>query len=90
MFGVVSILIIADLTKGTGNFNAAQGAIASAQGIGAVASNTAAGLIARHAGQHATFLILAAIAAFGFLFSWRFFDETRKEEDGEEGEDGGK
>ena len=92
LFGVVSILIIADLTKGSGNFNAAQGAIASAQGIGAVASNTTAGLIARHAGQHATFLTLAAVAAFGLVFSWRFFDETRKngENGGGEGEDDGK
>lgn len=84
LFGVVSILIIADLTKGSGSFNAAQGAIASAQGVGAVASNTAAGLIARHAGQHTTFLTLGAVAAFGFVFSWRFFDETRREEDKDE------
>ncbi len=90
LFGVVSILIIADLTKGSGNFNAAQGAIASAQGIGAVASNTTAGLVARHAGQHATFLTLAAVAAFGLVFSWRFFDETRKEGEDGGGEDDGK
>ena len=91
LFGVTSVLIIADLTKGTGNFNAAQGAIASAQGIGSFTSNSAAGLIARHAGQHTAFLTLAAVAAFGLVFSWRFFDETRKEgeKDGE-GEDDGK
>ena len=92
LFGVTSVLIIADLTKGTGNFNAAQGAIASAQGIGSFTSNSAAGLIARHAGPNTAFLTLAAVAAFGLVFSWRFFDETRKEEedDGGGGEDDGK
>lgn len=39
IFGVVSVLIVSDLTKGTGRFNAAQGAIATAQGCGAFLSN---------------------------------------------------
>lgn len=47
IFGVVAVLIIANLTKGTGRFNAAQGAIATAQGIGAFLSNAVAGYIAR-------------------------------------------
>lgn len=67
VFGVVGTLIIADLTKGTGRFNAAQGAVAAAVGIGALLSNSVAGFLAHHVGQAPTFLTLAAIAAAGFL-----------------------
>ncbi len=35
IFGVVSVLVVADLTKGTGRFNLTQGALATATGIGA-------------------------------------------------------
>jgi len=67
VFGVVGTLIIADLTKGTGRFNAAQGAVAAAVGIGALLSNSVAGFLAHHVGNTPTFLTLAAIAATGFL-----------------------
>ena len=39
IFGVVGTLVIADLTRGTGRFNLMQGALATATGIGAAASN---------------------------------------------------
>ncbi len=39
IFGVVGILVIADLTRGTGRFNLMQGTLATATGIGASASN---------------------------------------------------
>lgn len=67
VFGVVATLIIADLTRGTGRFNAAQGAVATAVGIGALLSNSGAGWLAHHAGTTTAFLALAAIAAAGFL-----------------------
>lgn len=35
IFGVVSVLVVADLTRGTGQFNLTQGALATATGIGA-------------------------------------------------------
>ena len=50
IFGVGGVLIIADLTKGTGRFNAAQGAIATAQGTGAFLSNYVAGHLAKSQG----------------------------------------
>ena len=43
IFGVVSVIVIADLTRGTGRFNLAQGAIATATGIGAALSNALTG-----------------------------------------------
>ena len=76
IFGVVGVLIIADLTKGTGGFNAAQGAIATAQGIGAFLSNSVSGYLAKNQGDNFTFLTLAAIAAVGLVFFWVFMPET--------------
>jgi MFS family permease len=67
VFGVVATLIIADLTKGTGRFNAAQGAVATAVSVGALLSNSMAGFLAHHAGTTRAFLVLAALAAAGFL-----------------------
>ncbi len=88
IFGVVSVLIIADLTKGTGRFNLAQGAIASAVGVGAFLSNSVGGLIAKHAGQNVAFLTLAGIAAAGLVYFWVLMPETREGGEGEDGEKG--
>ncbi|MFD1466736.1 MFS transporter [Hymenobacter caeli] len=79
IFGVVGVLIIADLTKGTGRFNAAQGAIATAQGLGAFLSNSVAGYLAKTRGDDFTFLVLAGIAAVGLVFFWVFMPETREQ-----------
>lgn len=77
IFGVVGVLIIADLTKGTGRFNLAQGAIATAQGTGAFLSNAVGGAVAKHAGHNVAFLMLAGIAAGGLAFFWLLMPETR-------------
>jgi MFS family permease len=76
IFGVVGVLIIADLTKGSGGFNAAQGAIATAQGIGAFLSNSVSGYLAKNQGDNFTFYTLAAIAVVGLVFFWVFMPET--------------
>lgn len=76
IFGVVGVLIIADLTKGTGRFNAAQGAIATAQGLGAFLSNSVAGYLAKNQGDNFAFLTLAGIAVVGLLVFWLFMPET--------------
>jgi predicted MFS family arabinose efflux permease len=70
IFGVVSVLVIADLTQGSGRFNLTLGAISTAVGIGASLSQVIAGSIVHHFGFDAGFLFLAAIAAaaFGILF----------------------
>ena len=77
IFGVVSVLIVADLTKGTGRFNAAQGAIATAQGCGAFLSNYVGGLVAKRMGNDFTFYGLAAIAVLGLVFFWTLMPETK-------------
>jgi len=65
IFGALFPVVIADLTKGTGRFNVSQGAVASAQGLGAALSATLAGGIIVWAGYAASFLTLATIAALG-------------------------
>jgi MFS family permease len=77
IFGVIWVVIVSDLAKGTGRFNALQGAIQMAQGAGAAGSNYLAGAIAHHLGFSAAFYILAGIAAFGLLFFACFMPETR-------------
>jgi predicted MFS family arabinose efflux permease len=77
VFGVVSVLVIADLTRGTGRFNLAQGAIATAVGIGASLSQVIAGGIAHRAGYSPAFLFLSAVAAVGLLLFWLAMPETK-------------
>jgi MFS family permease len=67
IFGAIFPVIVADLMRGTGRFNAAQGAILTAQGVGAALSTTLAGFVVARSGYDAGFLALAAVAAVGFL-----------------------
>ncbi|MBV8359747.1 MAG: MFS transporter, partial [Deltaproteobacteria bacterium] len=66
IWGVVWVIIAADLARGTGRFNLIQGLIATGVAIGASSSNLATGFIAQHFGYDAGFLALAAIAVGGF------------------------
>jgi len=76
IFGVVSVLVAADLTRGTGRFNLTQGALATATGIGAGLSNLMAGFIVKAAGFNAGFIALAAIAAVGTVLHAVAMPET--------------
>jgi predicted MFS family arabinose efflux permease len=76
IFGVVSVLIVADLTKGTGRFNLTQGAISTAVGIGASLSNLLTGFVVQEAGYNAGFLTLAAIASVALACFWLLMPET--------------
>jgi MFS family permease len=63
VFGAITPLVIADLMRGTGRYNVAQGAVATVQGIGASLSGLAAGVVVDHLGYSAAFGGSAAIAA---------------------------
>ncbi|MBE9463926.1 MFS transporter [Dyadobacter subterraneus] len=76
IFGVVSILIIADLTKGSGHFNLANGILITAVGLGASFSNVAAGYIANVFSFKIAFLFLSAVAALAFVICLYFMKET--------------
>jgi len=77
IFGVVSVLVIADLTHGSGRFNLALGAITTAVGIGASLSQGIAGGLVHHFGYRVGFLFLAAVALAAFVILWVWMPETR-------------
>jgi uncharacterized protein YjbJ (UPF0337 family) len=77
IYGAVFPVIVADLMRGTGRFNVAQGAVITAQGIGAALSTTLAGFVVVHAGYSAAFLTLAGIAAVGLALYFFVMPETK-------------
>ncbi len=76
IFGAITPLVVADLMRGTGRFNLAQGAVATAQGIGASLSGLAAGIIVDHAGYTAAFLTCGACACAALACLWLAMPET--------------
>jgi MFS family permease len=62
IFGALTPLVIADIMRGTGRYNLAQGAVATLQGIGASCSGLAAGVIVDGFGYSAAFLAAGAAA----------------------------
>jgi MFS family permease len=77
LIGALFPVVIADLTRGTGHFGAAQGAVGTVHAVGGIVSGAAAGLIVVWAGYDAAFLMLSAIAALGGALFWLFMPETR-------------
>jgi MFS family permease len=75
--GVLVPLVIADVTRGSGHFNFAQGLIGAAVGIGASFSTTLAGFIADTSGPAITFLLLACVGVMGLVFVFAVVPETR-------------
>jgi MFS family permease len=78
IFGALFFIVIADLTRGTGRYNLAQGAAAAAWGLGAALSNSVAGFIVDVAGYNAAFLFLAAVALVALVLFWVAVPETGK------------
>jgi predicted MFS family arabinose efflux permease len=76
VFGVVSVLVIADLTEGTGRFNVTLGAFSTAVGLGISLSQVIAGSIVHHFGSHAGFMFLASVASAAFAILFFFMPET--------------
>ncbi|NYF53620.1 MFS transporter [Tunturiibacter gelidoferens] len=76
IFVVVSILVVADRTRGTGRFNLVQGSLATAVGLGAALSNTFGGELIQHFSYRISFVSLGAIAALAFVLLWTAIPET--------------
>jgi predicted MFS family arabinose efflux permease len=74
--GVLTALIVADLTAGTGRFNLAQGFVGTMSGVGASLSTTLSGLVAGSIGRAAGFLSIAGIALAAVLLAWFLMPET--------------
>ncbi len=76
IFGVVSVLVVADRTRGTGRFNLVQGALATAVGSGAALSTTFGGKLIQHGSYRVSFLALGGVAAAAFVLLWLAMPET--------------
>jgi MFS family permease len=79
VFGVMTALVIADVTKGTGRFNLAQGAFGTVMGVGASLSPTLTGLIVQHYGYAAGFASLAVEGLVALVVVAAFLPETKEE-----------
>lgn len=77
VLGVLVPLIVADVTRGTGRFNLAQGIVGSAIGIGASLSTTIAGYTIDYFGATAAFLVLAGVGAAAVALLATAMPETR-------------
>jgi MFS family permease len=77
VLGVLVPLISADVTRGTGHFNLAQGMIGTAVGVGASVSGVLTGYAADLFGTTVTFLMLAGAGAVGLASVWALMPETR-------------
>jgi MFS family permease len=78
VFQALAPLVIADIMRGTGRYNLAQGAVATCQGIGAALSGLAAGEIVDHFGYAAAFVGLGIAAAGALAVFALGMPETRE------------
>jgi len=69
---------LVDLTRGTGRFNLALGAVGTAMGIGAALSTSLAGVMADRLGSHSAFLGLAFVGFAAFMLVALIMPETRR------------
>lgn len=77
VLGVLVPLSLADIARGSGRFNLAQGIIASATGVGAAASTAVTGYLATTFGTPVAFLGLMAAAVAALLAVTFAMPETR-------------
>jgi len=78
VIGVLTPLIIADLTNGTGRFNLSQGLVGTASGVGASLSTAVFGLIAAGFGHTVVFMSITSVALLAVLIAWFAMPETRR------------
>ncbi|KQO92923.1 ABC transporter permease [Methylobacterium sp. Leaf90] len=78
VLGVMVPLIVSDVTRGTGRFNTALGAVGTGMGIGAALSTALAGFMADELGSRTAFLGLAIVGAAGLALVLLIMPETRR------------
>jgi MFS family permease len=77
IFGVVAVIVVADLARGTGRFNFIQGAINTGVSAGASISNLMSGFIVKRAGYNFGFIVLATIATVALASLVFMMPETK-------------
>jgi MFS family permease len=74
---VLTVVIVMDLTTGTGRFNLARGFVGLVSTIAAAISLLVFGFIAQEIGNWAGFVSMAAVTATGALLVWFMLGETK-------------
>ena len=74
---VMTTVIVADLTTGTGRFNVTSGMVGFVSAIAASVSTAVFGLVAQELGHQVAFPAMALIAASGALVMWFLLGETK-------------
>jgi predicted MFS family arabinose efflux permease len=77
IYGVLLIVMMADLGRGTGHFNLLQGTTYSAVGLGMALSNVLGGFVVKQAGYSAAFMTLAGVGTLATVFFGYFVQEPR-------------
>jgi MFS family permease len=77
IIGVMMPLVIADLTRGTGRYNLAQGVAGAAAGIGAALSTGSSGYAVERLGYTTGFFGLAVVGLVGLAVLYWFLPETK-------------
>jgi MFS family permease len=77
VIGVLTPLVIADITKGSGRFNLGQGILGTFSGIGAALSTTLTGYAAESFGGAAGFYAIMGVALAALAVCWGFMPETK-------------
>ncbi len=80
IFGVVSVLVVADLAAESGKANLAQGVFATAVGLGVALSNLVCGFILDASGFSTCFLLLGLLAVAALILLVTAMPETFKKE----------
>jgi len=75
IINVLSVLVIADLTAGTGRFNLAQGVLGAMIGVSASTSIALTGVVFDAFGRGVGFLVIGAAAATAMV--WMLLPETK-------------
>jgi MFS family permease len=78
VIGVLTPLVVADITKGSGRFNLAQGMVGTFSGIGAAVSTTVINVVAQNFGNTAGFVAIAAVALAAVAVQWAWMPETKQ------------
>ena len=79
--GVLVPLTVADVSRNTGHFNLAQGAVGCAVGVGASISTTLVGYVSDRFDSATAFLMMTGVAVAGLAAVWLAMPETRPSDD---------
>ena len=77
VIGVLTVIVVADLTAGTGRFNLALGVLGTINAIAASVSTGITGFIFQALGPRFGYLPLAAVAIAATALLWVFLTETK-------------